>query len=356
MPSTTSSSVSSDFASSTVMTPSLPTFFMASARNLPISTSPLEEMVPTWAISSFEVTFLEFLTRSATPASTARSIPRFRSIGFMPAATDLAPSRTIAAASTVAVVVPSPAASAALEATSRTIWAPMFSNLSSSSISLATVTPSLVMRGAPNDLSSTTLRPLGPSVTFTALLRMSTPRSILSRASTPNLTSLLAMMCSLKCWVIRRLCSLLLGGRQIGENAHDVALLHDQEFLAVELDLGARPFAEQHAVADLEVARDQLPGFVAAGRADRRDFALRGLFLGAVGNDDPALGLFFGVDTFDHDTVMQRTKFRFSHDGSFWRLGFQIWFAIESGSEYGRIRHRQGAKQLASLAISLSEC
>jgi hypothetical protein len=32
----------------------------------------------------------------------------------------------------------------------------MFSNLSSSSISLATVTPSLVMRGAPNDLSMTT--------------------------------------------------------------------------------------------------------------------------------------------------------------------------------------------------------
>src|SRR5207245_1689829 len=29
-------------------------------------------------------------------------------------------------------------------------------------------TPSLVMRGAPNDLSSTTLRPLGPSVTRTA--------------------------------------------------------------------------------------------------------------------------------------------------------------------------------------------
>ena len=80
---------------------------MASARNLPTSASPLAEMVPTWAISSFEVTFLEFFSRSATTASTARSIPRFRSIGFMPAATDLAPSRTIAAASTVAVVVPS---------------------------------------------------------------------------------------------------------------------------------------------------------------------------------------------------------------------------------------------------------
>src|ERR1700674_5884879 len=308
MPSTTSSSVSSDLASSTVMTPSLPTFFIASARNLPISVSPLEEMVPTWAISSFEVTFLEFLTRSATTASTARSIPRFRSIGFMPAATDLAPSRTIAAASTVAVVVPSPAASAALEATSRPISAPMFPNFFSIAVSLATLTPSLVMRGAPNDLSSTTLRPLGPSVTFTALLRMSTPRSILSRASTPNLTSLLAMMCSLKCWVIRRLCGLLLGGRQIGENAHDVAFLHDQELLAVELDLRARPFAEQHAVADLEVDRDQFAGFVAATRTDGGDFALRGLFLGTVRNDDAARSLLFGVDTLDHDAVVKRTE------------------------------------------------
>src|ERR1700733_8017986 len=54
MPSTSSSSVSSDLASSTVITPSLPAFFMASARNLPISASPLEEMVQTRAISSFE--------------------------------------------------------------------------------------------------------------------------------------------------------------------------------------------------------------------------------------------------------------------------------------------------------------
>jgi hypothetical protein len=102
-------------------------------------------------------------------------------------------------------VVPSPAASADFEATSRTIWAPMFSNLSSSSISFATVTPSLVMRGAPNDLSSTTLRPT---------------------------------------------------------------------------------------------------------RADGDDFALRGLFLGAVRNDDAALGLFFGVDALDHNAVVKRTEFQ----------------------------------------------
>jgi hypothetical protein len=153
-------------------------------------------MVPTCAISSFEVTFLEFFLRSSTMASTARSMPRFRSMGFIPAATALAPSRTIACASTVAVVVPSPAWSEVLEATSRTICAPMFSNLSSSSISLATVTPSLVMRGAPNDLSSTTLRPFGPSVTRTAWASVSMPRSMLSRASTENFTSLADILAS----------------------------------------------------------------------------------------------------------------------------------------------------------------
>ena len=40
----------------------------------------------------------------------------------------------------------------------------MFSNGSSSSISLLTVTPSLVTVGPPNDLLIITLRPVGPSV------------------------------------------------------------------------------------------------------------------------------------------------------------------------------------------------
>ena len=183
MPSTTSSSVSSFFASSTVITPSLPTFCIASAIIRPISWSLLAETVPTWAISSLVDTFFERFSISFTTTSTARSMPRFKSIGFMPAAAALAPSCTIVAARTVAVVVPSPAASLVFEATSRTICAPMFSNLSASSISLATVTPSLLMRGAPKDLSRTTLRPFGPSVTLTAFDRKSMPRNIRSRAS-----------------------------------------------------------------------------------------------------------------------------------------------------------------------------
>ena len=78
MPSTTSSSVSRLLASSTVITPSLPTFFMAWAMMRPTSASPLAEMVPTWAISSFDVTFLVFDLSSSTTAATARSTPRLQ--------------------------------------------------------------------------------------------------------------------------------------------------------------------------------------------------------------------------------------------------------------------------------------
>ena len=177
------------FDSSTVITPSLPTFFMASAMILPMVSSLFAEMVPTCAIMS-PVTGLEnwlsapspLRTPSAsavpTTATTAFSIPRLRAIGFAPAATVFTPSRKIACAKTVAVVVPSPATSEVLEATSRTICAPMFSCASFSSISFATVTPSLVMVGEPNFFSITTLRPLGPSVTFTASARTLTPRRI----------------------------------------------------------------------------------------------------------------------------------------------------------------------------------
>src|ERR1043166_1885327 len=309
MPSTTSSSVSSAFASSTVITPSLPTFCMAPAIILPIELSPFAAMLPTWATSAEEPTFFERFSMSLITAVTAMSTPRLRSIGFMPAATALAPSLTIAWARTVAVVVPSPAMSLVFWATSRTICAPMFSNLSSSSISLATVTPSLVMRGAPNDLSRTTLRPFGPSVTLTALARMSTPRNILSRASTENLTSLAAIDVSPKCvWVCRSRLRGLAPGSGLFEHAHDVGLLHDQELLAVDLDLGARPFAEQHAVADLQVDRNEFAGLVAAAGPDRDDLALRRPLLRGVGNDDAAGRLLLRGDALDDDTVVKRTK------------------------------------------------
>ncbi len=61
-------------------------------------------------------------------AAAARSMPIFICIGLAPAATFLRPILTIDWASTVAVVVPSPATSSVLVAASLSSWAPMFSN------------------------------------------------------------------------------------------------------------------------------------------------------------------------------------------------------------------------------------
>src|SRR3954451_18471564 len=303
MPSTTSSSNSRPLASSTVMTPSLPTFSIASAIFSPTMVSPLAAMLPTWPISFDPETGFERFFRSSTTLVTARSMPRLRSIGFMPAATDFMPSRTIAWARTVAVVVPSPAMSLVFEATSSTICAPMFSNLSLSSISLATVTPSFVMRGAPKLLSMTTLRPLGPSVTFTASARMSTPRMMRSRASRLNFTSLAAI------WLpFRFRFELLVGSEGSADDPEDVAFLHDDQVFTVDLHLGARPFAEQDLVAGLDVQRRDLAVVSAGARADRDHFAFLRLFLGGIGNDDPAGSLFIGLDTADEDTVMKRPE------------------------------------------------
>ncbi len=161
---------------------------MASAISLPISSSLFAEIRATCSIL-----FRSSPTTFACPAIcfttslTALSIPLFNSMGLAPAVTFFRPTLIIDWARTVAVVVPSPASSPVLEATSLTIWAPIFSKGSSSSISLATVTPSLLICGAPNFFSSTTLRPLGPSVTFTVFASWSTPSLRRLRASISNL-------------------------------------------------------------------------------------------------------------------------------------------------------------------------
>ena len=149
MPSTTSSSFCVPRLSSVLMTPSSPTFSMACAIIAPIDASPFAEIVPTCAIAWLDVHGREFFSSSATIASTARSMPRLRSIGSTPAATYFIPSLTIACARTVAVVVPSPAVSDVRAATSRAICAPMCSNASVNSTSRATATPELMIVGAP---------------------------------------------------------------------------------------------------------------------------------------------------------------------------------------------------------------
>src|SRR5262245_33399997 len=290
MPSTTSRTVSIDLASSTVITPSLPTFCIASERILPIRSSLLAEIVPTWAISFESRVGFEILLSSPTIASTARSMPRLSSIGSTPATTSFEPSRKIACAISVAVVVPSPAMSEVLEATSLTIWAPMFSNLSSSSISLATVTPSLVTVGEPKLFSITTLRPRGPSVTRTAFASVLTPTRSFARASWSKRISLAAMDRFL-----------------LLADAEDVVLADDEVLLAVDVDLAARVLVEEHAVALLDLERVELPVVEHLALADGDDLALAGLLLRSVGDDDAPLALGLFLDALDQNAVLERT-------------------------------------------------
>ena len=193
MPSVYSISSLRVLLSSTVMTPSLPTFSIASANSLPISAS-LAEMAAIRSRSSRPLTGTAMRLISATAASVARSMPRLISIGLAPAVTLRRPSVTIAWARMVAVVVPSPATSFVLVAACFNIWAPMFWNGSSSSISLATVTPSWVTVGGPHFLSMATLRPRGPRVTLTAFARASIPLLSCRRADSSNKTSLAVMV------------------------------------------------------------------------------------------------------------------------------------------------------------------
>ena len=98
------------FASSTVITPSLLTLFIASAINFPIVLSLLAEIVATcsifWLLSP---TFFDCFFKLETMIFTALSIPLLRSMGLAPAATFFRPFETIDCAKIVAVVVPSPA-------------------------------------------------------------------------------------------------------------------------------------------------------------------------------------------------------------------------------------------------------
>src|SRR4051794_30390298 len=186
-------------------------------------------------------------------------MPRLTSTGLPPPAIARMPSWTIAWASTVAVVVPSPTTSLVLIAASLTSCAPMFSNWFGRWISRAMVTPSLVTTGEPVIFSMITLRPLGPRVDLTASASLSTPASSRSRASEPNRSSF--AMC------------LLLGGED-GPAAHAPGVEVGQRvegrvqrvLLRVQGDLPG--LGEHHQLGQVVVGAHEVADDVALGGDD----------------------------------------------------------------------------------------
>src|SRR5664279_2396373 len=305
MPSVYSFSRPRLWPSSTVMTPSLPTLSITSAMISPTSGS-AALMAATAAICARLSTGRDCFLISATTASTAASMPRLTTIGLAPAVTTRRPSATIAWPSTTAVVVPSPATSSVLVATSLSSWAPMFSNGSSSSMSRAIVTPSLVMVGEPNFLSRTTLRPLGPIVTLTASASLSMPRLSERRAVSSKTTCLATDSGS--SWDYGRgrgpdgRCPSVLDDRE------NVLLAHDEHVLAVDLELGAGVLRVQDLVADGDVHLLARPVLEDPARSDRESRPFLGLLLRGVRQDNPALGDLFARRRLDDDPIAERPE------------------------------------------------
>src|SRR6185437_15582891 len=96
--------------------------------------------------------------------------------------------------------------------------------------------------------------------------------------------------------------------RSAFENRNEIVFAHDEQFLAIDLDLGTGILAEQHLVAGLDRHRADLAVFLDLAGAHGDHFALDRLFGRGVGDDDAAGGLGFRLEALDDDTVVQWTK------------------------------------------------
>ncbi len=94
------------------------------------------------------------------------------------------------------------------------------------------------------------------------------------------------------------------------QDSENFLFLHDDEFFAVNLDLGAGVFAEQDAVAVLYIQREYLAVFVDLALADGDDFAFLRFVFCAVGDDDATAGGGRFLNATNQDAVVQWGEFR----------------------------------------------
>src|SRR6266542_1578040 len=94
------------------------------------------------------------------------------------------------------------------------------------------------------------------------------------------------------------------------ENSQDLVFLDDEVLGAVDVDLRARPLADQHLVSRLDRQRLALAVLEHASGADGDDVRLLGLLLRGVGHDDPADLLLLLLDPFHEAAVAERPYLR----------------------------------------------
>src|SRR2546428_2711430 len=116
------------------------------------------------------------------------------------------------------------------------------------------------------------------------------------------------------------------------KDAEDVLFLHDEEFLAVQLDLAAGVLAEEDPVALFHRERLVLALLGDPTGPHRDHLALLRLLLGGVGDDDAAVLLVALGEALDEHPVVERAQRRLdflSHRGSLFsrcrELGWSGW-------------------------------
>src|SRR5690348_11847170 len=92
------------------------------------------------------------------------------------------------------------------------------------------------------------------------------------------------------------------------DDRHKIFFAHDEQFLAIHLDLGAGVLAEQHLVAGLDTHRAHLAVFLDLAGAHGDHFALDRLLGRGIWDDDAAGGFGFRLQALDDHAVVQRTK------------------------------------------------
>ena len=158
----------------------------------PISISLLAETVATWRISSLVLISFESVFKNFTTSLTALSIPFLISVDLRPLEIDFIPSSAIDLAKIQVAVVPSPAFLLVFSEACKIIFAPSPS-APANVTALATVTPSFVTFGAPQDSCSAIFLPPGPAVVETISATVLKPASNLVLASSPLITFLICM-------------------------------------------------------------------------------------------------------------------------------------------------------------------
>src|SRR5436309_726402 len=93
------------------------------------------------------------------------------------------------------------------------------------------------------------------------------------------------------------------------DHCEHFVLSQDQVLFVVDLDLGTGILADEDAIPLLDVQRELLALLVDLALADGDDLRLHRLLLGGVGDDEPPLLSFLGLESLDENAVVEWTNF-----------------------------------------------